>query len=646
MARRAVPVSLVEEGFTVGENASRDQQLSDVLSEFARTMATDFPIQAILDHLIDRIVEMLPITAAGVTMIVAGRKPRYIAASDPTAMRYEELQDELGEGPCLLAFTSGQLVAVPDLGTETRFPAFAPRALADGMRAVFTFPLRHGTHQLGALDLYRETPGPLSQQATSVAQTLADVAAAYLINAQAREDLELASERSKELALHDGLTGLPNRTLLLERLRQALQRSRRTGKTTSVIFIDLDKFKTINDTHGHSTGNQLLVAVAGRLQSILRPSDTVARMHGDEFVVICEDLDDPEQAAPIVGRLSQVMAEPFTLPSATIAITASVGIAFADRDVRDAEQILRDADAAMYEAKRRGAGLHRVSDPRYRHVARTGASLEHDLRDALPGSELHTEYQPIMDTVSRSILGFEALVRWDHPERGPVAPATFIPLAEHSELITEIGAWVLRQACADRRSWQTLHPDRSLDIAVNVSTRQLMSATFVNTVDEVLQVEKTEPDQLTLEITEGVFVDDSDGALVVLNDLRDLGVRIALDDFGTGYSSLSYLNQFPVDIVKIDRSFVKNLGSDRVSNIIATAVVQLAHALDMTVVAEGIETEQQHHAVAALGCDAAQGFYYAPPMVAASAAMFLQAAADGQPLPAAHSSESCRTGEA
>jgi len=236
---------------------SQERKLSQVLSEFARTMATDFPIQAILDHLIMRTVEMLPITAAGVTLITPGEHPRYIGASDPSALLYEKLQTELGEGPCILAYTTGEPVEVPDLRDEQRFPNFTPRALTEGMRAVFTFPLRHGDHQLGALDLYRDTPGSLSPQALTTSQTLADVATAYLINAQAREELKDSSERSRELALHDALTGLPNRTLLLELLDHALQRSHRTEKSTAVLFLDLDGFKAVNDTYGHGVGDHL-----------------------------------------------------------------------------------------------------------------------------------------------------------------------------------------------------------------------------------------------------------------------------------------------------------------------------------------------------------------------------------------------------
>lgn len=339
----------------------REHLLSEVLSDFARTMATDFPIQAILDHLVVRIVDILPVTAAGVTLISPGAEPRYVAASSAQALRYEQLQTELNEGPCLLAYNSGALVAVADLHNEHRFPRFAQRALADGMRAVFTFPLHQEDNRLGALDLYRDEPGELSPSMLATAQILADVAAAYLINAQARADLQDSSDRSRELALHDALTGLPNRTLLLERLEHALQRSTRSGLTTAVIFIDLDSFKAVNDSYGHSVGDELLVSVAMRLKHALRPGDTVARLHGDEFVVLCEDLENPEQTSNIMVRIAEAINEPFLLSNAHVTLTASMGLAFADANTHDPEQILREADTAMYRSKRAdaAAAVHR-----------------------------------------------------------------------------------------------------------------------------------------------------------------------------------------------------------------------------------------------------------------------------------------------
>ncbi len=267
-----------------------EDKLSSVLSEFARTLITDFPIQGILDHLVERIVEVLPVTSTGVTLISPGMAPRYIAASDESALRFERLQTDIGQGPCLVAYASGEAVSIPDLGADDRFPRFAPAALAAGLAAVFTFPLRHGDGRLGALDLYRDTPGELDPHDMDAAQTMADVAAAYLLNAQARDEARATSERFHHDALHDPLTGLANRVLLQERLEHASERRKRSHANAAILFADLDWFKQVNDTHGHQIGDELLIAVAHRLANLVRSGDTLARFSGDEFVFLCEDL--------------------------------------------------------------------------------------------------------------------------------------------------------------------------------------------------------------------------------------------------------------------------------------------------------------------------------------------------------------------
>jgi diguanylate cyclase (GGDEF)-like protein len=592
-----------------------EQQLSNVLSEFARTMVTDFPIQGILDELVLRIVEILPITASGVTLISPGRNPRYVAASNASALRFEQLQTELGEGPCLAAYTTGDAVAVPDLRDERRFPRFISQALAAGLMAVFTFPLRNGDARLGALDLYRDTAGPLDPGAMTAAQTLADVAAAYLLNAQARADLQDSSDRSRETSRHDALTGLPNRIVLLERLEYALLPSR-SARMVAVLFADLDQFKAVNDMHGHQVGDELLVAVADRLTRHLRPGDTLARLSGDEFVILCDDLSGRSEVDMIAARIGAALGEPFVLSSGEVQTTASIGIALTGRGVHLPEEVLHDADLAMYQAKRKGGARHQLIDLDEQRQVEQRASLQRDLHRARRGGELRIEYQPIVRTVDGRIVGAEALLRWAHPSRGLVSPSTLIPLAEQAGLITEIGQWVLEQACRDLRSWRDHHHTDDLAISVNVSAHQLMSADFTATVEDVLLTTDTAPELVTLELTESVFVRDSQRALLVLNDLKRLGVMLALDDFGTGYSSLSYLNRFPVDIVKIDQGFIANLGRDRSSHAIVSAVVTLAHALSLTVAAEGVETVRQHDDVGALGCDACQGYHFARPMPA------------------------------
>jgi diguanylate cyclase (GGDEF)-like protein len=590
-----------------------DRQLADLLSEFARTLVTDFPIQGILDHLVVRIVDVLPISAAGVTLISPGVNPRYVAASDDAALRFEKLQTELGEGPCIAAYESGKAVAVPDLRTDHRFPRFAPRAVDAGLSAVFTFPLRQGDNQLGALDMYCDSPGPMEAGAMMAAQTLADVAAAYLLNAQARADLRESSERAHESSLHDALTGLPNRTLLVQRLDHAILRCQRSDKIVAILFADLDQFKSINDTYGHHVGDELLIAVADRLSGILRAGDTLARLGGDEFVILCEDLDETSQGAPLAARIGAALGQTFTLSEIDVQVSASVGIAFAGRGNHGSEQVLQVADTAMYQAKRKGGARHATVDLREQRLANHRATLNRDLRGALARGELRTEYQPIVATADGRITGVEALLRWTHPIHGVVGPQTAIPLAERSGLISEIGRWVLERACLDRQKWPRHDDPYGLDISVNVSAHQLMAPDFAASVAAVLEQTNTDPGVVTLEVTESVFLRDSDRALVALNDLKEIGVMLALDDFGTGYSSLSYLKRFPVDVVKIDRVFISDLDHNPDSRLIVNAVVSLAHGLCMSVVAEGVESVEQYKEVAALDCDSCQGFYFARP---------------------------------
>jgi diguanylate cyclase (GGDEF)-like protein len=455
-----------------------EDKLSSVLAEFARTMITDFPIQGILEHLVERMVEVLAVTGAGVTLISPGTAPRYVAASDAAALRFEQLQTELGEGPCLVAYESGEPVAVPDLQVDGSFPAFGAAALAAGMRAVFTFPLRHGHGRLGALDLYRDTPGMLSDQDMAAAQVLADVAAAYLINAQARQQALDVSDRFRVSALHDALTGLPNRLLLAQRLEHLALRARRSKETAAVLFVDLDRFKRVNDTYGHAVGDELLVAVGQRLEAVVRPGDTLARVAGDEFVVLCEDLAQVGDAETLAGRIHDELSVPFVLGAVRVAVTASVGVAYAGPGQAVTAQLIRDADTAMYQAKHRGGAGHQVIDLREAKASADRDHLELELMGALAGGQLALVYQPIVRTSDGLLTGVEALLRWTHPEQGPVPALMTVGIAEQSDLILRIGGWVLEQACRDWTGWLTRHPDRPLGLSVNISAHQLMSLGF------------------------------------------------------------------------------------------------------------------------------------------------------------------------
>ncbi|MDP3712578.1 MAG: sensor domain-containing diguanylate cyclase [Mycobacteriales bacterium] len=327
-----------------------------MLSDFARTVLTDFSLQDILDHLVERVVELLPISAAGVTLISSDRIPHLVAASNPAALRFEQLQNDLGQGPCLSAYESGEVVTLPDLANADGFPTFGPAAVEAGMTAVFAFPLKHAGGCLGALDLYCSSVGTLGPEDLAVAQTLADVTTSYLLNAQNREQTLQAVERFRDSALHDPLTGLANRVLLQERLDHAAARASRTGTTTAVVFADLDEFKRINDTYGHAVGDEVLQAVAARLAALVRPGDTLARISGDEFVFLCEDLTYTHDVELFTTRIKHAFTEPIRLRDLELPLSASVGAAYAGPTEAVTNQLVLDADTAMYQEKGRAAG--------------------------------------------------------------------------------------------------------------------------------------------------------------------------------------------------------------------------------------------------------------------------------------------------
>ncbi|MDQ1463678.1 MAG: hypothetical protein QOC73_619, partial [Actinomycetota bacterium] len=440
-------------------------KLAALLSDFARTLLTDFPIQAILDRLVERITEALPVDAVGVTLISPGTAPHYIAASNGAALTYERLQTEYSEGPCRLAYESGEAVIVPDLSVENRFPRFAGAALSAGLGAAFAFPLRHNDGRLGALDLYRDSPGPLAASDLEIAQTLADVTAAYVLNAQARELAHETSDRFRESALHDPLTGLANRLLLQQRLEHAAQRAKRSKTDAAVLFADLDRFKAINDTYGHQVGDELLIAVAQRLAQLVRPGDTLARVSGDEFVFLCEDLRTADDIETLAARIDEALSLPFSVSGQQITMSASVGMAYAGPGEEIDQQLVADADIAMYQAKRKGGAAHQVIDLREAHQTADRHTLEQELHTAFAGQHLDVAYQPIVRIGDRMLTGAEALLRWTHPERGPIRTLDMIGIAEDNGLIIPLGAWVLERACTDHGRWLRRNPRTALDLA-------------------------------------------------------------------------------------------------------------------------------------------------------------------------------------
>ncbi len=433
-------------------------------------------------------------------------------------------------------------------------------------------------------------------------------------------------------ATHDPLTGLPNRTLLLDRLEIALARARRRNTAVAVLFCDLDHFKVVNDSMGHSYGDLVLREVARRLETELRPGDTVARFGGDEFVILCEDIESPNDAVIIAKRADHAMSTAFALDGHDVYVGVSVGIAIASgstRHIADPETLIRDADAAMYRAKARGRGRYQVFEPGIGAQAVDRFDLENALRRALQQRELDVHYQPVIEIASGSLVGVEALVRWDHPQRGQLLPGEFISLAEETGIVLPLGEWVLEEACRQMRVWDELHNGRSPGtLAVNLSARKLGHPELIGQVERALAASLLAPERLHLEVTESVLMDDVESSEAILRSLKELGINVAVDDFGTGYSSLSYLRRFPVDSLKVDRSFVDGLGSEPEDTAIVAAIVNLAHTLGLHSVGEGVETAEQFEQLRELGCDMAQGYFLARPMPAAELTKILLATPD------------------
>jgi diguanylate cyclase (GGDEF)-like protein len=428
-----------------------------------------------------------------------------------------------------------------------------------------------------------------------------------------RVEVELAHQ-----ALHDALTGLPNRGLFLDRLAQALTRLGRHSTALAVLFCDLDRFKVVNDSLGHGAGDRLLVDVARRLEDVLRAGDTAARFGGDEFVILCEDIGGAHQAIAIADRVSAALAAPFVLGDDEAFVRTSIGIAMATEGHARPEALLRDADAAMYRAKEKGGGIYEVFDDEMRARAVQRLDTENALHRALERGEFLLYYQPQVSLATGAITGVEALVRWQHPERGLVPPAEFIGPAEENGLILEIGAWALREACEQAARWGDQGPaGEAVRMSVNLSARQCHHPDLVAVVAAALRETGVDPARICLEITETAVMSDMEAGVGVLDQLRALGVSLAIDDFGTGWSSLRALQRFPVDEVKIDKSFVDGVARDPQEAAIVAAVISLSHALGLRTVAEGVESVGQVERLRALGCDQAQGFFFRRPAPAA-----------------------------
>ena len=427
-------------------------------------------------------------------------------------------------------------------------------------------------------------------------------------------------------ALHDSLTDLPNRVLFMDRLSQAMQRAkRRKGYKYAVLFLDLDRFKVVNDSLGHKIGDQLLIESSTRLAACLRGEDTVARFGGDEFVVLLEDIQDPGDAIRVAERIQNDLSIPYDLNGYRVIVFVSTGIVFGNPTYVLPDDIVRDADIAMYRSKGKGLGRYEIFDPSMLDRVMTRLELETDLRKALDNQEFVVHYQPILEMKTNQIIGFEALVRWQHPVKGLIPPAEFIPTAEETGLIVPLGYWVLDEACRQLHAWHSQYPaDPPLTMNVNLSTRQCAQPDLIKKISTILKKNELDPRFLKLELTESLIIDESGSTATMLSDLRDMGIQVQIDDFGTGYSSLSYLHTLPVDTLKIDRSFISRLGLNSNNTEIVQTILSLAHSLGMKVIAEGVETNEQLSSLKDMNCEFVQGFLFAKPVNGVEAGALLK----------------------
>ncbi len=588
------------------QRAAQQATVSEIgqraLSEVALTPLLNEAVVMVSETLAIDLVTVLELQLDDTTMLMragAGWEPGVIGN---TSVPFNEASQ------AAMAIRAEAPVVVDDYSSEMRFEG-AEILRRQGVLSGITVPIRGRELPFGVLAAHAKSQRAFSADDVNFLQSVANVLAAAI-------ERRRSEAETRHLALHDPLTGLPNRALFRDRLQHALARSRRREGTLAVLFLDVDNFKVVNDSLGHEAGDELLTALAPRLAEAVRSGDTVARFGGDEFVLLCEEVADEQEAIEIAQRVKECFARPLQIAGGEHYVTASIGVALPSAGHDGPESLLRDADAAMYQAKERGRARYEVFDADMRASAVKRLQVEAELRRALERDEMRLVYQPVIDVDSGRIVAVEALLRWHHPERGMVPPLDFIPVAEESGLIVPLGAWVLRQAMRKAVHWRRLcGPDETpVVVSVNLSARQVSEPDLVPTVARLLEETQVDPRQIALEITETVLVEDTTTAAKTLQELEQLGVRLVLDDFGTGYSSLGYVKRFPLSFLKIDRSFVAELGGDGRNEAIVSAISEMARALGARVVAEGVETEAQLDGIRKLGCELAQGYLFSRPV--------------------------------
>jgi len=516
------------------------------------------------------------------------------------------------------AWEGGEPVWIGDLAQDASFRR-AQLAAAAGVNGAFAFPIRFDYEVLGVMEFFSRDGRPPDEALVQSTRSIGSQIGQFMARKR-------AEERVRHLANYDELTGLPNRSMFHQRVAHALAQARRNARVLAILFIDLDRFKNINDTLGHDAGDRVLKEIADRLRECLRETDTVGRLGGDEFVVLTEELAQPAQVAAVAQKILAAVARPVVLATREVHLTGSIGISTYPGDSEDMQGLMKNADIAMYRAKELGKNNYQFYSARMNVHTLERLAMESDLRRALERNEFLLHYQPKVELGSGRIAGVEALVRWQQPGKELIPPAQFIPLAEETGLIVPIGEWVLRTACLQNKSWQDQGLPR-LRTAVNLSARQFAHENLVQDVARVLSETGLAPAALEFEITESMVMSNPERAVRLLDQFKNMGIHLSIDDFGTGYSSLSYLKRFPINSVKIDRSFIRDLPGDADDAAITEAIIAMAHSLRLRVIAEGVETEEQLRFLRAHGCDEMQGYHFSRPLPEGELLRLLQAAA-------------------
>jgi diguanylate cyclase (GGDEF)-like protein len=594
------------------------------LARLSQIALREHQLRKLIDEIVATVIDTLDLELCAVSRLRADEKSLDIILSvgQPDPLTSLPVDEGTQAG---YALRIGEAVVSDDLLSETRFE---PRTLlARGMRSGVSTIIEGHERPFGILSAHTRRPRRFSTDDVNFLIAVANILSAAVERSR-------KEEVARHAALHDPLTGLPNRSLALDRLDLALARRRRNGATTvALLLIDLDRFTMINESLGHGVGDEVLLALAGRLREMLRVSDTAARMSADEFAIICESEGGVHDVVELAERIGAEFGRPLPLGDGERVFTASIGIAVAESLRDSASSMLRDADAAMYRAKRRGPGSYELFDAAVRAQVLTRLRTEAELRQAIVEDQLCLHYQPILDLASGRPVATEALVRWQHPRHGLIPPLDFIPVAEETGLIAELGKFVLERACEQGARWQRQF-QTPLGMFVNVSGMQIVNPAFVDEVASISQLSDMEPGTLGLEVTESVLVEAEGTAITVLTKLHEHGLRLMLDDFGTGYSSLGYLRSFPLDGVKIDRSFIDGLAEHSQDAAIIKAIIEMCTALGLSTIAEGIECEEQLTPLQELGCECVQGYLLCHPREASEIAEFLARHLDERPTDA------------